>query len=108
MTDIPTPTWSAPVNAVNDWVSRYGSQVTQVFAALATLRNRDTETEAALRMVIRLDLNLLAITAKNVDCQSYFSNAGSAVKNLIDGAVSYKSASESRDQGDLDQAIADY
>jgi len=73
--------------------------------ALAALG--DAGTEAAVRRAIELNPNL-AVTAQTTDWQPYFSNAGSAVKSLIDGAVFYKQAREFRDQGDRGAAIADY
>ncbi len=73
--------------------------------ALAALG--DAATEMALRRAFELDLGLAA-RAQTEDWAQYFSGAGSAVENLINGAVHFKQAQDLRDQGDLDGALVEF
>ena len=73
--------------------------------ALAALN--DPGAEAALRAAIELDSSL-ADKAQQDEGQRYFANAGTAVTNLIQGAVAAREARALRDKGELAAAIAAY
>ena len=73
--------------------------------ALAALK--DPGAEAALRAALELDSSL-AEKAQQEEGQRYFANAGTAITNLIEGAVAARQARALRDQGDLAAAIAAY
>ena len=73
--------------------------------ALAALN--DPTTEGVLREALRLDSSL-AETAQGEDWQKYFSGAGTAVANLIQGAAAARRAQALSDQGDTAGAIAAY
>jgi tetratricopeptide (TPR) repeat protein len=70
---------------------------------------QDPSTEAVLRAALELDSSLADRAQRDGDdWQRYFSNAGTAVANLIDGAVAAREARALRDQGDPAGAIAAY
>lgn len=75
--------------------------------SLALAASGDLGTQAALRIAIDIDLDLVE-KAQEIDWDDHFSQAGTSVVDLIMGAASYKAARELRNQGDLEGAIQAY